>query len=851
MKKNIILTVIFTIILLWILDALIDSIFFYKHVPFLDLLIFNVPIHHFYFRLFVIFIISLVGGVFYFKGQKERKLIHINNLILDSLNYPCLIIDHDMNIISINVVAKEIGFVIGKKCWDTFGQQLCLSDEDLQKVKDGDTKDVKCTFCLADICIDNRETVNDNEVHAFDKIWDTYWVPINDHYILHYAIDVTEEREYENKLKKTTCELKERVKELNCISEISKIVEKSSDFLPDIFLKVVDEIHKTFLKPEETCCCINYNSTLFKANCDFPNPKDCIHTKKHNIIRKLKEDIIFKVQLKNSHEFTSEEYNLIDILEERLNKIIERVYLNEALKKNEKLLNSTLNDLLVGVIVHESDTKIIYCNPEAINILGLSYNQMIGKKDIDPIWNFVCEDSTIMEIKDYPINKVISTKNRILNYVLGIKKPNIEYITWVIVNAIPVLLNNGDIDKIVVNFIDITEQKNIEKEKERLREQLYRSKKMEMMGTMAGGVAHDLNNILSGIVTYPEIILMDLPKDHKFRKPIEIIQRSGEKAAAIVGDLITIARGVASEKKPLNINDLIEEYLHCNDYRKILDYNPNVKVKQCLSEDLLFIKASSIHIKKIIMNLVANSMESISDDSYNSIISISTSNVYLEEPIHGYDDINIGEYVLLNITDTGDGISEEDILHIFEPFYSKKEMGKSGTGLGLSIVWNAVQDHNGYIDIKSSSKGTSFKIYFPITRELIKDEINIIENLLGNKEIILVVDDLEDQLDITNYILEKLNYNPVLKLSGEDAIEYIKDNDVDLVLLDIIMHPGINGYETYKQMKEIKSDIKVIITSGYSKTKIINDTIELGAIEFISKPYKIELIGKAIKGALN
>ena len=269
------------------------------------------------------------------------------------------------------------------------------------------------------------------------------------------------------------------------------------------------------------------------------------------------------------------------------------------------------------------------------------------------------------------------------------------------------------------------------------------------MGLMAGGIAHDLNNILSGIVSYPELLLMDIPEDSPMWKPIKTIQESGMRAADVVEDLLTIARGVATGKEASNLNTLIEGYLKSAEHQKLVEMHPFITFKTEIDSDLLNISCSPTHIKKMLMNLVTNASEAIEG---SGTVTISTTNQYLDEPLKGYEDIRTGEYVLLNVSDDGSGISPEDLERIFEPFYTKKMMGRSGTGLGLAVVWNSMQDHNGYINVKSSEKGTVFELYFPVTREEVagvEEEVPM-EDYLGHGEKILVVDDEERQREIAS-----------------------------------------------------------------------------------------------------
>lgn len=256
---------------------------------------------------------------------------------------------------------------------------------------------------------------------------------------------------------------------------------------------------------------------------------------------------------------------------------------------------------------------------------------------------------------------------------------------------------------------EIQNRKQAEQALRNSEEKLARSKRMESLGLMAGGIAHDLNNILSGIVSYPDLLLMDLSQDSKLRKPIETIADCGYRAADVVSDLLTVAKGVAIGKEVLNLNTLVEDYLHSPEHQKLQKSHPLIRFSMRLAPDLLNINCSPTHIKKTLMNLVANASEAIEE---SGTVTISTKNQYVDEPLEGYEDVRIGEYVLLCVSDSGIGISRKNLERIFEPFYTKKVMGRKGTGLGLAVIWNTVQDHDGYINIRSDHTGTAFGCIF-------------------------------------------------------------------------------------------------------------------------------------------
>ena len=417
------------------------------------------------------------------------------------------------------------------------------------------------------------------------------------------------------------------------------------------------------------------------------------------------------------------------------------------------------------------------------------------------------------------------------------------------INSMLIEDKNRNPIKIVGTMRDISDRKKTEKEKMELEEKLVRSKKMESLGLLAGGVAHDLNNVLSGIVGYPELLLLDLPENSKLRKPIEIIQESGHRATAIVRDLLTVARGVATTKEVLNLNDLIGDYLNSPEFKKLEQFHPTATIKANLNTDLFKISGSHVHIRKVVMNLVSNASEAIEG---RGNVTILTANRYLDRPLRGYDDVNIGEYVVLSVSDDGSGISSDNLDRIFEPFYTKKIMGRSGTGLGLAVVWNTVQDHKGYIDVTSDENGTTFELYFPITRKEISDnDLPLpIKDYKGKQETVLVVDDIKSQRDISCAMLEKLGYKTKAVSSGEDAVKYLENNSVDLLLLDMIMDPGINGCETYKRILKIHPKQKAVIVSGFAQTDEVKKAQKLGAGQYIMKPVTLEKIGFAVKGEL-
>ena len=516
--------------------------------------------------------------------------------------------------------------------------------------------------------------------------------------------------------------------------------------------------------------------------------------------------------------------------------------LHNSEKKYRELVENA-NSIILRVNI---EGEISYFNEFAQRFFGYTEKELIGKNAehiilpvSDP--NLLSFTKLISALRNDPTHHMVSENQT---------KTRSHKDVWIAWTYKPIFTDDGQFTEILCIGNNITEIKRASQEKEELQAQLQRAQKMEAIGTLAGGVAHDLNNILSGIVSYPELLLMDLKDDSPLRKPILTIQKSGEKAAAIVQDLLTLARRGVEATEVINLNAIVSEYLLSPEHAKLELNHPNVNIERQLDENLLNILGSPVHLSKTIMNLVSNAAEAMQD---GGTIVITTENRHIDKLMSGFDDIDKGDYATITVIDTGIGISPEDIERIFEPFYTKKTMGRSGTGLGMAVVWGTVKDHRGYIDITSTEgQGTEITLYFPITRKVFHPEAEIasIQELMGTGESILVVDDIEAQRQIATEMLEKLGYRVATVSSGEEAVAYLHEHMADLLVLDMIMEPGIDGLETYREILKICPGQKSIIASGYSESVRVKEALELGVGTYVKKPYLLEKIGRAIRAEL-
>lgn len=509
-----------------------------------------------------------------------------------------------------------------------------------------------------------------------------------------------------------------------------------------------------------------------------------------------------------------------------------------ASEKRYRQLFEHSNSAVVILEPNEDQTDFLLknINQSAERIEGKSRNELVGKSIREIHSDF--DSSGLFEL----LARVVETGQSI-RHCLALSSASGEK-QWR-ENSIFKLPS----ENIVLTYEDISAQKKAEAEKQILENQLQRAKKMEAIGMLAGGVAHDLNNILLGIIGYPELLLKQLPEESELREPLSAIREAGKRAAAVVADLLTVARGVANTKKVVCPNNLITEYLNSPDHYHTLSKSQKVNSSLQLDPEVKSILCSPIHIKKCLMNLILNGTEAIEKEGQ---IHISTANRFIDENTARKNGVVPGEYVSIRVKDNGRGIAKEDMEHIFEPFYTKKVMGRSGTGLGLAVVWNTVKDHKGIITVQSDNTGTTFEIALPASNDSPATAALTIDpnSYMGNGEKILIVDDEPHILDVGGRMLEGCGYRVIKADCGEKAVELIKSLDVDLILLDMIMEPGINGRQTYEQIITIRPAQKAIIVSGYSENEEIVKARQLGAKTFIKKPYSLAQLGLAVKEEL-
>jgi len=401
---------------------------------------------------------------------------------------------------------------------------------------------------------------------------------------------------------------------------------------------------------------------------------------------------------------------------------------------------------------------------------------------------------------------------------------------------------------LVVSMLDVTEIKKAEEEKNKLQKQLMHAQKMESIGRLAGGVAHDLNNLLTPIIGYSEMLLEEMSENSPSRDDVKEISHAGMRARDLVRQLLAFSRKQMLEFKPLNLNELLQRF------EKLLrrTIRENIDVKLVLSSALPDVLGDVGQLEQVVMNLVVNAQDSMPDGG--SLV-LETSVIELDQTYaESHDDISAGTYALLSITDTGHGIQPEILPHIFEPFFTTKDIDK-GTGLGLSTCYGIIRQHDGFISVSSIiNKGTTFIVYLPlINNSTIHNEISSeeIKNLRGIETILLVEDDSQ-VLELTYVILKRQGYTVLCAENGKKALELLKNHyeNINLIVTDVIM-PGMSGKELYNRVKIQYPKVKVLYMSGYTSNIIDQSEIIKEGLNFIQKPFTVHDLAVAIREILD
>jgi PAS domain S-box-containing protein len=506
--------------------------------------------------------------------------------------------------------------------------------------------------------------------------------------------------------------------------------------------------------------------------------------------------------------------------------ITERKLAEERIRQQASLLDKARD----AIIVCDLNYKFLFWNKGAERLYGWTSEEVLGRD----ICELICGgDKTQLTEAQAALKEKDEWKTE-ARQVTKENKTVIVESRWTLVRN-----EQGRPDYLLIINTDVTEQKNIER-------QFLRSQRMESIGTLAGGIAHDLNNVLSPILMSVEMLQM---QERAENEPwLSIIKENTERGADLIKQVLTFARGAEGEMMPVQIGHLIKDLIKV--LRETLP--KSVTLKSNVETNLWLVSADATQLHQVLMNLTVNARDAMPS---GGILSISAENIYLDE---NYARMNLearpGRYVLLKVSDTGTGMASDVVERIFDPFFTTKEVGK-GTGLGLSTVLSIIKSHGGFINVYSEpSRGTQFSIYLPavISEDADREALSAQKFSQGRGELILVVDDEEYIRQIAQTALEKNGYRVLTASDGTEALAVYTQNmnEIALVLTDIAM-PYMDGVAEIRALHKINPSLPVIAASGLTTTEQNAELQSLNISAFLPKPFTLEKLLETLDSILH
>ncbi len=669
--------------------------------------------------------------------------------------------------------------------------------------------------------------------------------------------DVTDSREYQEKIKENEARFRAlfedspiMLAEENYREVMIYVRELQKSGIKDIG-KYLLENDAELVKCESMIKLVNVNKAFLRVY----NAKNMAELKKHftriptrnfaealaNTISKLAEGVkSTETELASRTVQGDEIYTYIKVsvapgYEESFSKVFvsllditDRKKSEQKLRASQEMFRALTENSPDIIIRFGKDLRPLYVNPAIEKYTGFKPEEIVGTTSTE--LGFSKEFSSRLERR---LVQVFETGEAYAGeYEIETAKGKFIF-DW---RVIPEFSSEGKVKTVISTNRDITEMK-------RLQEFTQRAMRLETAGRIAGQVAHDFNNLLGPLMAYPDLIKDEFAPDHPMLSLLDDMKKATEQIADINQQLLTLGRRGHYKQEVLDINDIVNQAVN-----RIFPMPQTLIIDLELSPNVMNIKGGPAQILRAVSNLIANARDAMQDVGH---LLIATENAYIDEIAGRFGRVPRGEYVKLTIADTGTGIDPEALPKIFDPFFTTKSSSrKKGSGLGLSVVHAVMEDHGGYIDFDSvPGEGTSIFLYFPITRE--SKTAGISDQISGGSEKILIVDDDRVQREVCQKLLEKLGYQTKLAESGVVALEMLRKEQFDLLLLDMVMPGGLDGSETYEKALEINPGQKAIIISGFAESDRVNKALDMGAGDFIRKPLTLKSIASAVRAELD
>ncbi len=764
-------------------------------------------------------------------------------MLLDSLPHPAMLIDKNRVIISSNSTAVEIGAIPGKNCWSGFGKCQYIPEGDKQYFEENNTSPpdgTHCSFCLADECLVANDHQRDQEVEAFGRIWDTHWVALDNETFLHYAIDVTEQKEKELEREQLLHITTERVKELDCLYSLSHLIEIPQISVEKILQRSIQIISAGFQYPKSSFVRIVLDGQVYEEE-DYKDTK-----------WKLSRDLVIAGRTAGTldvccHEdelktdkrpFITEEENLITAIAERLQNAISRKWAIKSLAESEERMQLALNGADLGTLDWNIETDKVTYNERWAEMLGYTIDEL---QPVLNTWRNLVPPDDLPKVREI-LNSHLEGKTDFFEAEHRMLHKSGKMI-WIldkgkVIQRAP----DGKALRMCGTHLDITARKHAEEDREKLEAQLYQAQKMEAVGQLAGGIAHDFNNLLTIIQGNAELLKLD-GTSHLHATFSDEIIKSSARAAELTGQLLSFARKGKRQMINIDINKTITETINLLTHT----IDKRIEISLDLQANPREVVGDPTQLHNALLNLGINARDAM---PHGGKLIFATKNIAIsrEDCNQTTDKLPPGSYLEISVRDTGVGMDRKTRERAFEPFFTTKDVGK-GTGLGLASVFGSVKSHDGNITIYSElGKGTEFRILLPAAKtEATASEDTDKEELKRGTGHVLIIDDEKSVRQFAIAAMHNLGYTVTACCDGLEAVDYFRRHhrEIDLIILDLIM-PNMNGEDTFHELKKIQPNVKVLISSGFSHTESSQSLLDSGALGLLNKPFRISQLAGAL-----
>ncbi|KYC35664.1 hybrid sensor histidine kinase/response regulator [Scytonema hofmannii PCC 7110] len=509
--------------------------------------------------------------------------------------------------------------------------------------------------------------------------------------------------------------------------------------------------------------------------------------------------------------------------------ITERKRAEQKIREQAALLNITKDAILVRSL---NEHKILFWNKGAEDLYGWTAEEALSKNANTLLY----DDKTVLNLESAKETVILKGSwQGELHQRAQNKREIIVSSRWTLMND----WFKQPVSILVVNT-DITEAKKLEA-------QSLRTQRLESIGTLASGIAHDLNNVLTPIIASAQLILHTKLPEEKKQKLLTTVELSAKRGAALVKQVLQFARGIESQSTMVQIKDLLEEFQQV----AFETFPKSIEICVKMASNLGVVLGDVTQLQQVFLNLCVNARDAMVN---GGVLSISAENIFVDENfVRMNPEAKVGSYIVVTVTDTGVGIPSEIMDRIFEPFFTTKEHGK-GTGLGLATVFGITKNHGGFIKVYSEvGRGTQFKVYLPALEGSISYVAEDSEMIAGNGELILFVDDEQAIREISKSLLQAHNYKVLTGCDGIEAIAlYVQhQQEINAVVMDIMM-PSLGGIDTMRALQTINPSVKIIAISGLESNQNIADNPEITCVKaFLPKPYTMPALLKSLHSVLN